>query len=486
MGLVTSDVRRRWPGNCLVYRLAPQLSEDEKKTVAEAMTQWSVRANVRFVERSGQDRYVTFRPDDVPFDRICSSSSLGMAGGEQTINLDPAVSTGTVVHEIGHALGFVHEHKRRDRDPFIDVNIGKVIPEHRVQFEKVAPGEADELTPYDLRSIMHYGDARQLSENGRTRIITTDDPTQQSLIGGSALSGDDVTAANALDSGNHQVYQLTHHGQLETVVQQNAWTGGWSVTRPFGVGGSRFMFLLKSGNGTMHLQRINLDGAIGERVQTRDWSAGWTQAVAYTVGTANYMLLYKRGTGDVHIHEITAGGEIGTRIVDGRIDSGWTTAAAYTIGMFAFLLFSNSTTGDVRVYELAWDGKLGATKYTHRFSAGWTLVQPYKVLADTYLLMVDSASGAVRVRKLELDGSVGAVRQSRNWSVGWTTAIPYRVGPGTFLFCLKRGDGALSIRRIEHDGRIGPELDRRTIAPGFDNVSVYGVGAGTYVQLVRS
>jgi len=61
---------------------------------------------------------------------------------------------GSIVHETMHALGFVHEHSRNDRDNYIyvnsrdKVNCGKY---ERNQLETAG-------TYYDFESIMHYGE----------------------------------------------------------------------------------------------------------------------------------------------------------------------------------------------------------------------------------------------------------------------------------------------------------------------------------------
>ena len=59
------------------------------------------------------------------------SSHLGMVGGgRQALNISRVgcIHEGIIIHELMHALGFVHEHTRPDRDSFIEVHMENVEP----------------------------------------------------------------------------------------------------------------------------------------------------------------------------------------------------------------------------------------------------------------------------------------------------------------------------------------------------------------------
>ena len=72
----------------------------------------------------------------------------------------------TVVHELLHTLGFVHEHTRPDRDNFISVNTNNIQLGKEKNFEIRKHGTSDffekgnvnsKNTPYDVLSLLHYG-----------------------------------------------------------------------------------------------------------------------------------------------------------------------------------------------------------------------------------------------------------------------------------------------------------------------------------------
>ncbi|KAK1875246.1 Astacin-like metalloendopeptidase [Dissostichus eleginoides] len=87
--------------------------------------------------------------------RSCASF-VGCIGGAQSLYYAPSCSVGNVCHEIIHALGLHHEHNRKDRDQYISVEWSNIMPDKRNNFE-VTHGDTQNL-PYDLNSIMHYGE----------------------------------------------------------------------------------------------------------------------------------------------------------------------------------------------------------------------------------------------------------------------------------------------------------------------------------------
>ena len=64
---------------------------------------------------------------------------------------------GIVVHELGHVVGFWHEHTRTDRDRHILINKVNIMKGQEYNFDVLSPDDVDPLgLPYDYNSIMHY------------------------------------------------------------------------------------------------------------------------------------------------------------------------------------------------------------------------------------------------------------------------------------------------------------------------------------------
>ena len=146
-----------WPGGVIPYDIS-KLGARQKECVLKAMKRWmDTGANIRFIPRTAQTEYVNFTGQTNAGN---STSFVGFKKGQH-----PDVNITTFwwgdewmsVHELGHVLGFFHEHARWDRDRYITVH-----------YENIKPGRADDYdwipqtnwlvqtTAYDYRSIMHY------------------------------------------------------------------------------------------------------------------------------------------------------------------------------------------------------------------------------------------------------------------------------------------------------------------------------------------
>uniref|UniRef100_A0A0N5CFV5 Metalloendopeptidase n=1 Tax=Strongyloides papillosus TaxID=174720 RepID=A0A0N5CFV5_STREA len=89
------------------------------------------------------------------------SSGVGRTfkNNTQVIQLtrDCSNKKGAVLHELGHALGLVHEHCRTDRDSYVIVHKENILREEKVNFEISNHSAYKNFSiSYDYSSIMHY------------------------------------------------------------------------------------------------------------------------------------------------------------------------------------------------------------------------------------------------------------------------------------------------------------------------------------------
>lgn len=103
----------------------------------------------------------------------------------------------TIVHEIGHAVGFWHEQSRPDRDEYIDILYENIRNGYESNFRKLSDYDVDSLgVGYDYNSVMHYS-RRAFSRSYRLDTIRAKDPAIPIGLG-YALSELDILQANRL------------------------------------------------------------------------------------------------------------------------------------------------------------------------------------------------------------------------------------------------------------------------------------------------
>jgi hypothetical protein len=186
-----------WRKRVVPYEIGAELAGSEQ--VREAIGQYHEQDVVEFDLRTPENAeqypdYVRFVPGDSNF------SPVGRIGGPQDIVLAPGFTTGNVLHEIGHALGRIHEHTRSDRDKYVTIQWQNVLSFALIDFAKHPMGP-DQLGEYDYQSIMHYSKMGP-TKNGKPTILPLRSVPTGLLMGQrSRLSDRDVLAFRRLYRG---------------------------------------------------------------------------------------------------------------------------------------------------------------------------------------------------------------------------------------------------------------------------------------------
>ncbi|EAT38284.1 AAEL009820-PA [Aedes aegypti] len=167
---------RKWAKAVVPYKISDSFGYSEVQRIQMAFKMFHQKTCVRFVPRASQR-------DFIAIEKSSSGcwSTVGRAGGRQVVNLQSSClrQIGTVLHELMHALGFLHEHTRHDRDKFVDINYLNVRFDAIGNFWKETKDRTSTLgTGYDLGSVLHYS-RKAFSWNG----FNTIDPKFSGKIG---------------------------------------------------------------------------------------------------------------------------------------------------------------------------------------------------------------------------------------------------------------------------------------------------------------
>ena len=260
----TGRLGGRWADNTVYYEINPNLPNQQR--VIDAIANWETNTNVRLVPRTNQPDWVYFTPGNG------CSSFVGRIGGRQNITLANGCTTGSTIHEIGHAVGLWHEQSRVDRDTYITVNFDNIQTNAQFNFLTYAEQgqDGDEFTAaLDFNSIMLYG-SYFFSSNGLPTITRKDGSTYN--VNRTSLSSGDI-------SGILQMYpgDTTGGGDICEGVAPYSSGVSYSVGDRVTYQGSLYE---RTGNGWVYIGEC-------EEEQSQDICDGvspWSSGTNYSIG----------------------------------------------------------------------------------------------------------------------------------------------------------------------------------------------------------
>uniref|UniRef100_A0A336L7R2 Metalloendopeptidase n=1 Tax=Culicoides sonorensis TaxID=179676 RepID=A0A336L7R2_CULSO len=169
----TAKKERVWDFGVIPYEIDGNFSGGHKALFKQAMRHWENFTCIKFVERNPVDHpnYIVFT------ERPCGCCSfVGKRGnGPQAISIGKNCDKfGIVVHELGHVVGFWHEHTRPDRENHVVIEKNNIMQGQEYNFNKLTEEEVNSLgLPYDYDSIMHYARNTFSKEKCEWRITAT-------------------------------------------------------------------------------------------------------------------------------------------------------------------------------------------------------------------------------------------------------------------------------------------------------------------------
>ena len=138
-----------WPSGKVYYQFDPSVSQNMKEIVVEGMEMWSSTTGLEFFERTYGDRIYIIQTTGQ------NASALGcQRNGTQNLWIS-SYSKGVAAHELGHAIGLLHEHQRPDRNDYININYNQIQSGKEHNFT-LPTGMFFSTENIDYNSIMMY------------------------------------------------------------------------------------------------------------------------------------------------------------------------------------------------------------------------------------------------------------------------------------------------------------------------------------------
>ncbi|UPZ35550.1 M12 family metallopeptidase [Sphingobacterium sp. PCS056] len=243
-----SDFIYKWTNGILYYKI----ESSRRSQILQAFSMIEAKSNIKFIERTNQQEYVTFIDDSS--EGTSYSSHIGMeTGANKIVALYPTQGLGTIVHETLHALGYFHEHTRPDRDAYVAVNTSGLGQNAAFQYQKQPYSTS--YGNLDFNSIMMYPSSSVMVKVGggtwaaQRDSLSTGDIEGLNMFYGSKIIGSNNTCSN-------EIYTILHPN---TVTLENA-IGVATLTS---LGNNKWKVeRIGNNSGLVTLKSINADNVI--------------------------------------------------------------------------------------------------------------------------------------------------------------------------------------------------------------------------------
>ncbi|HOO71937.1 MAG TPA: M12 family metallopeptidase [Spirochaetota bacterium] len=150
----------KWPENTIPYHYADEFASYEKNAIKYCMKVWQKACGITFTEvndtdTTPEDETVVLSIYKAEDDAETAESTVGYVS--DPFMLIRGSRYRTILHELGHVLGLLHEHQRPDRDNYITINWANIQAAYISNYVILDSTLIEEENyDYDYFSIMHY------------------------------------------------------------------------------------------------------------------------------------------------------------------------------------------------------------------------------------------------------------------------------------------------------------------------------------------
>ncbi|MEF9478773.1 M12 family metallopeptidase [Chryseobacterium sp. 1B4] len=151
-----------WPAGPITFKTDPAFSGSELALINKAIQHWNSKTNLLFMEVPGNEK--------VYFKKVnfgCRATvGYPVNGGKSIVDLSPTCDLQSIIHEIGHIVGLIHEHQKSSRKDYINMkpetfsfikdNFGSSY-QTIINNLKIEQSNLGDPFPFDMNSVMMYG-----------------------------------------------------------------------------------------------------------------------------------------------------------------------------------------------------------------------------------------------------------------------------------------------------------------------------------------
>ncbi|XP_071037797.1 astacin-like metalloprotease toxin 5 [Parasteatoda tepidariorum] len=189
---VIASKRWRWPNATIPYVIHSSIRSSRVALIKKAMDNFHNNTCIQFVPRTDERNYVSI------FIGTGCYSHVGKINGPQKLSLaNGCYQFGTIVHELGHTIGFFHEQNRSDRDEYLIIYLENVKQSVKYAFRKLNPESNILYNSFDYDSIMIYGN-KAFSKNGKDTMVAKNGQKLVHPAKKPGLSKNDIERANKM------------------------------------------------------------------------------------------------------------------------------------------------------------------------------------------------------------------------------------------------------------------------------------------------
>lgn len=404
----------------------PYINQNTKypQQIKNAIMAWENHTVIRFVPQTTQTAYV----------QITSSTTKGSNTDHFGYQPDRVTKINLAqgflaAHELGHAIGLIHEHTRSDRDTYVKIHFENIEKGKKHNFVRVANSQNLGLR-YNQDSIMHYGVTWQHKDSGHRKVIQWLGNSKFGIhnINGKEIGWEDPRVSD---------YKSVNRAYLEVVP------GAFLFFAMIGTFLKQEMTIMMSCNATAN-QGVNIlwdnreeiyEGEIG--IDGPFWLTEFTLYATHVCSGSSMLTAYSPEAATIDLFEIDQWGRL--------VKPVWTNTS---------------------------------------WTKGYSIMVPCPIGEDAYLLSYVSESGYLKLNQVT-STEIDSKSFSENWTENYTILSAFVLQDSTYLFSYKNSDGLVKIHSIT-TAAVGDEVFSDTWADDFDIVVSCEIGGDPYLICYRN